>query len=203
MYRLSDYEMVRDYSLKSNTSTVDFSGCKLNKKYSSDDIFINKFDMKHYNDSLTPMNVTYSIISDIINFNKIFKDCSKTVTVPFPNINIDTDKVLKFQNQGINLLDRSDPFFNDRCLIYEDENKRDYSINERRKELFLGIEVSCTKGCTFIGIDKYRNVICNCNDISSTLSINIYNYSFPQESRLINPDIVICIKQIIMKVNFY
>ena len=112
----------------------------------------------------------------------------------FPDIEVIIEKEIKFQKKlennnklaydliqkGINIFDINDPFFNDMCYSYQDENGNDVTLKNRKEDYFQNILV-CINGCQYIGLNtsdsnNYK-IICKCK-ISSLIinnSTDMYN----------------------------
>ena len=64
-----------------------------------------------------------------------------------------------YQN-GIDVFNESDPFFNDLCYPYKSKYDSDIILSDRRADLFQNITF-CEEGCTYSGVD-YELMIVNC-----------------------------------------
>ena len=107
---------------------------------------------------------------------------------------IDLDFVKSFSEQGIDVFDASNNFFNDICYLYND-NGIDIPMKDRRNYVFLKAYF-CRIGCTYGGIDHTLNAaICNCNttfiqedenDITTNYEKNEINFKDIKNSFLSN-----------------
>ena len=77
---------------------------------------------------------------------------------PDDNLNINKGKILS--NQGIDIFNSEDDFFNDICYPYDDPNGNDIIINDRRNEIYQNVTF-CQNGCRYLGIN-YNLTVANC-----------------------------------------
>ena len=76
---------------------------------------------------------------------------------------LDINSAESLSNQGIDVFNANDCFFNDICHQYKNSDDKDIIINDRRNELYQD-ETFCQDGCTYNGIDytlKTANCICD------------------------------------------
>lgn len=72
------------------------------------------------------------------------------------------EEIMKLLEEGVNVFDINDPFFNDICYPYQDENGNDIPL-KNRKEDFYQNTVVCIKGCDYMGINPNTSkAMCNC-----------------------------------------
>ena len=124
-----------------------------------------------------------------------------------PDLEIIIEKDIKFEKklennnklaydliqQGINIFDINDPFFNDMCLSYQDEHGNDVTLKNRKEDYFQNILV-CIDGCEYLGLNttdsnNYK-MICKCK-ISSLIinnSTDLYDYIQKDNSNNIKYD---------------
>ena len=65
-----------------------------------------------------------------------------------------------FSAQDIDIFNAQDDFFNDICHPYDNPNRKDITINDRRNDIYQNVTF-CQDGCKFNGID-YNLIIANC-----------------------------------------
>ena len=83
-------------------------------------------------------------------------------------LNIETAKSLA--EQGIDIFNAKDDFFNNLCKDYSDVNKKDIIINDRRNDIYQNATF-CQKGCSYSGIN-YELMTANCICNSSLIKIS-------------------------------
>jgi len=125
----------------------------------------------------------------------------------YPDIEVIIEKEIKFKKKlennnelaydliqkGINIFDINDPFFNDMCYSYQDENGNDVILKNRKEDYYQNILV-CINGCQYMGINTTNStnykIICKCK-ISSLIiknSSNIYDNSLNNLTEITNYD---------------
>ena len=102
------------------------------------------------NNSITPQ-VEY-ILVDPYYYEKlnisIYKETIIDVYVPF-KISENSYNLYKFsQNQGYNIFNPNDSFYNDICTPFDSQNKTDVLIRSRKKDFFTNYNF-CEDGCKF------------------------------------------------------
>ena len=148
-------------------------------------------------------NETSYLYSEI-NISK-FNDLNITNNYPIKNISNYINLLKDAHINNINLFNISDPFFNDICFIYTNENGRDVTIEDRRKDYYLTINF-CENNCSLIEFD-YSNFNSKCNCKLKTKFSNIIemseNYSKPEFKKVKNVNILFfkCSKEIMKKKN--
>ena len=70
----------------------------------------------------------------------------------------DTDKIVLnaakiLSEQGIDIFNPEDDFFNHICYPYNNPNKKDIIINDRRNDIFQNITFCQTGCCRYVGIN--------------------------------------------------
>ena len=137
-----------------NISSIDISQCEtILKEYyhlpENEQLIIAKFDL-YSNNTLTP-NVEYVIYDSMGNIlnQKVCEAITDDVSYPTVNGTLNFDLVENMSQQGIDILNISDPYFNDICEI-NTINGTDRTIAERRNEIFIKGEF-CDDGCEYNG----------------------------------------------------
>ena len=76
---------------------------------------------------------------------------------------LDMDSAESLSNQGIDVFNANDDFFNDICHRYENSDRKDIILTDRRNEIYQDASF-CQDGCTYDGINftlKVANCICD------------------------------------------
>ena len=76
---------------------------------------------------------------------------------------LDVESAESFSNQGIDVFNPADKFFNDICHPYDNPDRKDITLIDRRNDFYQNITF-CQIGCTFTGINytkNFANCICN------------------------------------------
>jgi hypothetical protein len=201
MYLYNQRNILNEYAAKNNISSIDYTYCNLD---STEDLYVNKLEFQEFQSNATPIILTFSFWKK--NLTSSYKICENTtsiVSLPIPTDTViykNKDTIIDFQRKGINLMDISHPFFNDRCFKYEEESKKEYTILQRRKYYFFSQSLTCSEGCIYNGIDENGYIKCNCAD-SNNISLIIYPYSFKNSSSPLNWDVIKCMSKVVKNVN--
>ena len=73
---------------------------------------------------------------------------------------LNIQSAIDLAHQGIDVFNTKDKFFNDLCYYYDNQDGKDITINDRRKDIYKNVTF-CEDGCTYDGID-YELMIANC-----------------------------------------
>ena len=91
--------------------------------------------------------------------NDLNIDITNYFNVSDPNLNIELAKSLQDE---YNIYDINDPLFNDKCLVFNLENK-DITLSQRKDEIYTPI-IFCEEGCSVKNCDlNIGEVECECN----------------------------------------
>ena len=160
------------------SSVVDLSECEaiIKKKYGlsdEEDLMIIKGDLlKQLSEEYLGASVEYQLFSTSLGAFLPLSDCQDegtTVTIsnPFDIKNLASQfasKVDPVLGSGYNIFDVNDPFFNDVCTPFTNENGNDVLLDDRRKDYFNENINLCESGCKFVGYNtstKYYTCACN------------------------------------------
>ena len=96
----------------------------------------------------------YRANGDEIDIDQICKNTKIKIEkdLTLNNKNINNAELNKLIEEGVNIFDINDPFFNDRCYPYTDENGNDIPLKNRREDIYQNTLV-CIEGCQFSGYD--------------------------------------------------
>jgi hypothetical protein len=129
----------------------------------------------------------------------ICKDLRQTIQLPISNsTNFNMTLYKELKTQGIDIFDRNNTYFNDRCASYIDPSlKKDTTINWRREKLLQSTLPQCEGfDCTYIGINDNGYVECSCGIKDGIEFINKQiNYAIDVLTRF-NVGIFICVNSI-------
>ena len=125
-------------------------------------------------------------------------ECSDVNTIamfPIPNntkINVANYRKIRNWNkqQNYNILNQTDQFFTNRCVIYSNDQGNVLTLKERLNQFFPNQTDGCAQGCTFLDIvDNY--IQCQCKTQGS-LASNILIAPLKEDIFPINYDIILC-----------
>ena len=152
-----------DNNMKANFSFIDLSECETKLGLDKSLILV-KMDINK-SDSFVPQ-VEYLIINpnthEIIDLS-ICEDTKINLYLPF-NIPEESLNLYNFANeQGYNIFNPSDSFYNDICTPFNSYNKTDVLIKDRKEDFYHEEYALCEEGCNYEVIDINLNKIkCKC-----------------------------------------
>ena len=82
---------------------------------------------------------------------------------------LDIQSAMDLSNQGIDVFNAKDKFFNDLCYYYDNKERKDIIIDDRRKDIFQNASF-CQGGCFYEGMNYdllAANCICDTNAIQN------------------------------------
>ena len=153
-----------EYSI---ASKIDLSQCLQilrENTYTLDTQFIiAKFDLPRENAISQAKYKIYTTDGALVNITQ----CSEVklpMVFPLPEIptlNITFAQEMSAEN-GIDVFNTEDPFFNDICFPFAMENNTDITLADRRKYVYQNVSL-CDEGCTYNGYDSVTSMInCSC-----------------------------------------
>ena len=78
----------------------------------------------------------------------------------------------ELKNQGYNMFDINDDFYQDICSTYKSENNTDVPLSDRIKYYFNNDETQCQSGCTFLDYSiETQKLKCECSVSSTEMDI--------------------------------
>ena len=83
---------------------------------------------------------------------------------------LNIESAMSLSEQGIDVFNAADSFFNDICYPYDNPDGQDIILNDRRNDIFQNISF-CQDGCTYAGMN-YDLMVANCLCNSSFLQEN-------------------------------
>ena len=151
-----------------NISSIDLNECEdiLKKEYNiSDPLTILKIDLKRKDTPTT--QVEYLIINpengDILNISK----CDNVKIDIYSPSNFSQDYhnlIIQMKEQGYDIFDPKDPFYNDICSPYNSENDTDVLLIDRKKDFYNPNLSLCEDICEYKHFDiKVSKVKCECD----------------------------------------
>eukprot|EP00340_Litonotus_pictus_P011917 CAMPEP_0170536684 /NCGR_PEP_ID=MMETSP0209-20121228/102279_1 /TAXON_ID=665100 ORGANISM="Litonotus pictus, Strain P1" /NCGR_SAMPLE_ID=MMETSP0209 /ASSEMBLY_ACC=CAM_ASM_000301 /LENGTH=934 /DNA_ID=CAMNT_0010838071 /DNA_START=6023 /DNA_END=8824 /DNA_ORIENTATION=- len=85
------------------------------------------------------------------------------VKLPVNKDSIDYEKYVKINNTlGIDIFNKSSPFFYDICFVFTDENNTDITLSKRRE--MLNLTGVCSNNCEYNGLDEHGYSSCLCGN---------------------------------------
>ncbi len=166
-FTITIYDTNQKFENRFNESHIDLSSCEteLKKYYNiplNEPLIIVKMDSET-DENFPTKKVNYEIFS--LNKTKLDKKICSKITMEIPikeDTKIDINELMEMQNQGIDLTDKTDAFFNDICVPYDNDDKGT-PFNER-KNLYVNISF-CDVECNLNSIKENNGiyeVVCDC-----------------------------------------
>ena len=196
---------------------IDFGSCyeKLREYYKiTEDLIVSLIKIKS-NDNSKPMTTyTFSdpLTGEILNSSKICANESIIINEDVKSLmeNLEKKDIIIFlTNQGIDVFNISDRFYNDLCYLFESPYGKDIPLKDRISVFFPNITL-CDKDCENIGVDlKTLKAKCQCSFIdlmsSNLLANSLYKKYFEDVVDLIdslNIEVLECINYIFVQKYF-
>ena len=157
IYQLSTFEYQKNND-DPNISSVDLGACesRLKGQYNiseNDSLIMLKIDLS--NDEHTQKYVYYEIYDPYEHTQLNMSYCEDLkITVNTP-VNLDDNSIELYKSlkqNGYNIFDSSDDFYNDICSTYTTANGTDMLLEDRKRDIYSksGNYTMCQKGCEFI-----------------------------------------------------
>ena len=192
---LSDYE---------NVSSLYLGECEniLRDMYNlrrSDQLIIAKFDIEDKSEVTNEVEyVVFDSKGNKLNLSYC-NDVSITIDYPITDPDrIGLSKAEEYYNEdGIDIYDSKDPFFNSLCYPYTNVNGNDIIIKDRRTDIYQNVSF-CEEDCTYLGVNyTKKKVRCECNkEHTSSIEINnnvkINKEAFEEAIKSVNIFVIKC-----------
>jgi len=167
-----DSNCLKELSLKNK---IDFVQCyeKVKSAYNiSEDLIIVYIEKNNIDNPILAYSLYDPKSGEKLNAEIICKQESivieKNISYFFSDKSSDEfNEIKSLIDQGINLLDPDDPFFNDVCFHFESPNKRDMTLKDRVLTFYPNISL-CDPGCEYEGLNLTTftsKCFCRFNDI--------------------------------------
>ena len=184
IYEVGDIESKEQ--LKKGISAIDLGHCsKVIKDYYNISTFIvlnmeskkNKTQEKNIDNSFDLRKNIYLDIFDLSGKKLNLSICQENIKIMeyIGDVKeLDIQEAINFANQGIDIFNPKNKFFNDLCYYYDNKDRKDIIIDDRRKDIYQNATF-CQYGCDYDGID-YELMSANCIcDINSLHNIDLNN----------------------------
>ena len=163
--------------LKTSSSAIDLGDCTntLKNYYNIQDeqdlIILNK-ESNNNNENSTLNNNNEIEVYDFSGRKLNLSICQEEITLikyigGMEELNIET--AMDYAELGIDIYNASFEFFNDLCYQYDNEDRADITMEDRRNEVYQNVSF-CQNGCSYGGIDYELmtvKCICNANSLQS------------------------------------
>ena len=164
-----------------NLSIIDLGECedKLKKANGlTNDISLIIYKLETYYENTTVRNVQYEIYNPIN--RKQITDLSpcedETINIYVPTY-LDNSTYTLYQNlknQGYDMFNANDSFYNDICTKFTSVNNTDITLNDRKEIYYDGNQIFCQENCEYKSIDfETTHAQCECSVSSNNNKIEL------------------------------
>ena len=182
-FQLSSYDNQKENNEDLNISIVDLGECenKLREEYHISeeyDLLFFKIDIQNPNKTLT--YVQYEVYHPETFEELNLEVCQNIVINISVPANLDSETILLYQNldeNGYNLFDLNDAFYNDICTTYTSINNTDVTLQDRKTDIYdnYGNLTICQENCH---LESYHNnskmISCFCDIQSNKTNMDLY-----------------------------
>jgi len=197
-FQLSNSENEKSYlngtKKYNNLSIIDLGECETKLKSANnipEEESLIIFKIENYYQNTTIKNIQYEIY-DPITRNKIedLSPCQdETIDIYVPT-NLDNNTLTMYEemkNQGYDIFNANDSFYNDICTKYSTENNTDLTLNDRKDLFYNQSQIFCQENCAYQYINVEMEIAkCECS-VSENTEIEI---EYEKKSPLIGNEII-------------
>ena len=168
-----------------NLSIIDLGECETKLKTANDispDVPLIIFKIETYYENTTIKNVQYEIYNPLTG-DKItdLSPCDEEKINIYVSTNLDNNEYILYEelkNQGYDLYDPNDKFYNDICTKFATVNNTDLTLSDRKELLYDNSKIFCQDNCDYKGIDsKTLLAKCECSVSSSEMTFEKKQFS--------------------------
>ena len=191
-YMFQCYPINQPLSRIGSSSTLDISNCS--SILNNSDYVVAKFDINRKNSTNQVEYSIYDQDGSIVNIS-VCQEERATIkyTLDPESFGINISYVLEMSEQGIDIFNPDDPFFNDICYPYTTKSNTDIPLKDRRKDIFQNVSL-CDTDCTYKGFDTITyEVTCDCS-IKTELTLKPLTPSVPLYTKLLESTNIMIVK---------
>ena len=206
-FQLTDTEQQKNYTknkLFNNISSIDLNECEeiLKKEYGIDKLTILKIDIKRNDTPST--QVEYQVINSETDQILDLSKCNHNKINIYAPVDFDPEyfeEITHLKEQGYDMFNSSDSFYNDICAVYTSENGTDVLLKDRKNDYYNQNLTLCEENCEYKSFDiETSKVNCECetktevnSDVSETsFSPNIVFENFYSFEKYTNYKVLKC-----------
>ena len=197
-----------------NLSMIDFKECenKLKTEYGIDEFLILKVDIINTAEDGTKItDVEYELYNPITKKRLNLSICEYEpiyIYTPYYASEDEQNILNNAIDQGYDLLDSENSFYNEICTPFTSENDSDIILSDRRLEYYTkNMSEWCGEGCSYIDYNKNNKVKCECmikiviENVSQRKNVSLENIetSFLDIKTYANFNIIKCYKLVFSK----
>ena len=185
VYQITNTENQKNANQSSDLSIIDLGECekiiKRNISYEDDPtpLIILKIDIKKegIKSSLVAYEVYNPYTKEKINLNI----CSNVKITIISPVNLTSDETSLYDdlnNQGYELYDANDSFYQDICTQYTSQNGTDVILIDRKKYFYDENATFCENSCSYEGINtEDKKVYCYCDVKDDSMDFDSHNFN--------------------------
>ena len=185
-YQITSTQNQKNANQNSDISIIDLGECekiiKRNISYEDDPtpLIILKIDLKKK--ELKANDVKYEVYNPYTKEKINLDICSNTKIKIISPVNLTSDESKRYdevKNQGYDIYDENDSFYQNICTPFTSENGTDVIISDRKDYYYDKNATFCDNSCTYKGINTHnQKVICLCH---AKYEIDFENNNFDRE----------------------
>ena len=171
--------------LEKGISAIDFGDCTniIKDYYQIDDFIVLNMESKYNKTGKTDNSIDIGKNNQIEIYDysgrklnlSVCKEDIKIMKYIGDIEEINIQSAINLADQGIDVFNASDKFFNDICHFYDNKDGKDIIINDRRTDIYQNVSF-CQEGCVYSGMDyEFMSANCSCdinifdnNDVNDT-----------------------------------
>ena len=180
IYQISSTNIIKN-NLHDYLSSIDLGDCedKIKEEYKTDYIIIQKTDINYNNKTIVKYELYDPNHKEEKIDLKICKGDNIQIYTPLGITNNYIHNYFKLYEQGYNILNQNDSFYNDICTQFTSDFNTDMNLFDRKTGYYIANLTSCEIGCSYKGVNmKQKNLQCECpinieqNDKISNFKLN-------------------------------
>jgi len=146
---------------------IEFLFCaeKLKNSYTLNNLILVQVEVNMNEENSLTNKIFYAIFDENKNEINLSIYCNEYIRINYKikdNSPLNTSMVLHFADMGVDILNINDPFFNDICFVYSEDNK-DIILQDRIKYFYQNYSF-CDSDCIYENINLDKNTIsCSCS----------------------------------------
>ena len=168
-----------------NLSIIDLGECETKLKNANSiplEVSLIIFKIESYYENTTIKNVQYEIYNpDTKTKITDMSPCDEEKIDIYVQTNLDNNTYALYQeikNQGYDIFNPNDDFYNDICTKYTSVNGTDMTLNDRKELIYDESKIFCQDNCDYKGINTETSLArCQCSATSSEISFESKQFS--------------------------
>ena len=159
-----------------NLSIIDLGECEVKLKKANnlnDDVSLILFKVETFYENTTIKNVQYEIYNPVTKTKITYlSPCNDEKIYIYTPTKLDNNKLniyIDLKEQGYDIFNPNDIFYNDICTKYSSVNNTDLTLNDRKDIFYNGSNIFCQNDCQYQSINsEILYAKCECSASSNT-----------------------------------